>query len=58
MLCMEERIISYEHNNQINKIISKLNSKEFFLTKHKTALKQLYFKKFNSRPALKIMEDE
>jgi len=55
---MEERIISYEHNNQINKIISKLNSKEFFLTKHKTALKQLYFKKFNSRPALKIMEDE
>jgi len=55
---MEERIISYENNNEINKIISKMNTEEFFLTEHKTNSKQLHFKKFKNHPSRKIMEDE
>jgi hypothetical protein len=55
---MEERIISYENNNEINQIISKMSNDEFFLTEHKTTLKKLYFKKFNNHPSKKITEDE
>ena len=55
---MEERIISYENNNEINKIIQTMTSEDFFLTEHKTTSKQLYFKKFNSIPTLTITEDE
>lgn len=55
---MEERIISYDNNNEINKIISKMSNEEFFLTEHNTKQKQLYFKKFNNHPSKKIMEDE
>jgi len=55
---MEERIISYENNSEINQIISKLTEEQFFLTEHKTSSKQLYFKKFNTPPTLKIREDE
>jgi len=55
---MEERIISYENNNEINQIISKMTNEEFFLTQHKTNSKQLYFKKFENHPSRKIMEDE
>lgn len=55
---MEERIISYENNNEINQIISKMSDQEFFLTEHKTTTKQLYFKKFNNHPSKIIREDE
>jgi hypothetical protein len=55
---MEERIISYENNNEVNQIISEMSNEEFFLTEHKTNSKQLHFKKFKNHPSKKITEDE
>lgn len=55
---MEERIISYEDNGEINEIISKMNHQQFLLTGHKIITKQLYFKKITTFPQIKIMGEE
>ena len=54
---MEERIISYEDNNNIQEIISKMLSQKFLLTKHKTTNKKLYFKKIEKLPQTKLAGD-
>jgi hypothetical protein len=44
---MEERIFSYYRNNEIEKIINSNFRNDFFLVKHDTNHKQLFFKKIN-----------
>lgn len=54
---MEEHIISYEKNEEIEKIISEFAKKEFLLVKHSTDKKQLHFKKFAVQPETLIISE-
>ncbi len=47
---MEERIIEYKNNSEIEPIIIKLTKENFLLVKHAIRNKTLYFKKITSPP--------
>ncbi|MFA5125426.1 MAG: hypothetical protein WC462_00295 [archaeon] len=54
---MEERIINYENENQVQEIISSMNLEDFLLVEHKPKTKQLFFKKFPTQPETLIISD-
>jgi len=54
---MEERVISYESNEEINAIIDSLSKQDFLLVKHSTSKKQLFFKKYPAHPESLIISE-
>jgi hypothetical protein len=54
---VEERIINYEQNSQIEEIISSMSLENFILVEHKPRTKQLFFKKFSTEPETLIISD-
>jgi len=54
---MEERIISYEKNNEISEIISSLALEDFLLVQHSSRTKQLFFKKYPEHPETLIISE-
>jgi len=54
---VEERIINYENESQVEEIISSMNLEDFILVEHKSRTKQLFFKKFLTQPETLIISD-
>jgi len=55
---MEERILDYNTEEDMQNIISNMINKYFLLVKHSPRTKQLYFKKYPTEPETIITSDE